>query len=56
MIKLSKNRFFFKKGKIKLGFKIKDDTFLRLHEQIYLMRKNSEMCDRKEWLFARFNY
>ena len=24
-------------------FKIKDDTFLRLHEQIYLMSKNSEM-------------
>ena len=53
MIKLSNKQFFFfekKKSKKRLNcvFKTKDDTFLRLHEQMYLMSKNSNMCDRKE--------
>ena len=29
-------------------------TFLRLHEQIYLLSKNNKVCDRKERLHASF--
>ena len=31
-------------------------TFLRLHEQIYLLSKNNKMCDRKDRLHASFYY
>ena len=43
MIKLPNNRFF-EKFIARVIFQTKDDTFLRLHEQIiFLMSKNSKM-------------
>ena len=44
MIKLPNNRFF-EKFIARVIFQTKDDTFLRLHEQIiFLKSKNSKMC------------
>ena len=42
------------KKKIKLK-RLKDDTFLRFFEQIYLMRKNSKMSALKQRFLVNFH-
>ena len=53
MIKLPNNRFF-EKFIAQVIFQTKDDTFLRLHEQIiFLMSKNSKMYIHTLLVFPR---
>ena len=44
--------FFLKKIKLK---RLKDDTFLRFFEHIYLMRKSSKMSALKQRFLANFH-
>ena len=56
MNKVSKNSTYKKNYHVifELWLQNQDDTFLHLHEQIYLMSQNNKMCDRKERLLANF--
>ena len=56
MNKVSKNSNYKKNYHVifELWLQNQDDTFLHLHEQIYLMSKNNKMCDRKERLLDNF--